>query len=126
MVIRNFSGIRDESGEIIIGTSDGVIKVRSVRRKPTHEERWNEVQINEMKGTPHEPTPGRDTDLIGVRIEPRDQREETANGSDPELPVGVEPIKSSKSFRIEYKDIEKFGPTEACKGCEHKLYYNEN
>ena len=45
-------GIRDESGEVIIGTSDGIIKCRSVRRKATEEERWNRIQIDEMKGTP--------------------------------------------------------------------------
>ena len=51
-------GIWDESSEIIIGTNEGCIKVRTVRRKGTDTERWNVVQIQEMKGTPWEPTPG--------------------------------------------------------------------
>ena len=42
---RIWLGIREESGEVIIGTEDGVIKVRSVRRKATHEERGNMIQI---------------------------------------------------------------------------------
>ena len=34
-------GVRDESGEMIIGTKEGVIKVRTIRRKGTTEERCN-------------------------------------------------------------------------------------
>ena len=33
-------GIRDRSGEIIVGTPEGCMKVRSVRRRPEGE-RWN-------------------------------------------------------------------------------------
>lgn len=43
----------------ISGTSEGVVKCRSVRRKPTDEERWNWVQIDEMVGTPCELVLGR-------------------------------------------------------------------
>ena len=53
-------GIRDESGEYIIGTKDGVIKVRSVRRRGSHEDRWNAEELMEMKGLPWEPVPGRE------------------------------------------------------------------
>ena len=56
-----FLGIRDESTEAYIGTSGGVIKVRTLRRKGSKEERWNIVQINEMKGTPWQPQPGRNS-----------------------------------------------------------------
>ena len=59
-------GIRDESGEVIVGTSSGVVKCRSVRRKPTHEERWNRVQLDEMLGTPWEPVPGFTSDEIPI------------------------------------------------------------
>ena len=45
-------GIRDESGEVIIGTDEGVIKCRTVRRKGTKEERWASGQVENMKGTP--------------------------------------------------------------------------
>ena len=33
-------GIREESGEYIIGTQKGVIKVRTIRRRGSHQERW--------------------------------------------------------------------------------------
>ena len=51
-------GIKDESGEVIIGTKEGAIKVRTIRRKGTKAERWNKEEFNAMKGTPWEPVPG--------------------------------------------------------------------
>ena len=35
-------GIREESGENIIGTRDGVLKARSIKRRGTHAERWTD------------------------------------------------------------------------------------
>ncbi len=52
-------GFRDESGEVFIGTQEGVCKVRTVRRKGSAEERWNWDQFGSMKGVPWEPEPGR-------------------------------------------------------------------
>jgi hypothetical protein len=53
-------GIRDEAGEVIIGTEEGEIKCRTDKRKGTKEERWTSGQVENMKGTPWEPEPGRD------------------------------------------------------------------
>ena len=53
-----FLGIRDESGEYIVGAPGGAIKVRSIRRKGSEEERWNWEEFNGIKGTPWEPSPG--------------------------------------------------------------------
>ena len=50
-------GIREESGEIFIGTQKGVIKVRTVRRKGSDEERWNIKKLSEVRGTPWKPNP---------------------------------------------------------------------
>ena len=38
-------GIRDESGEAVIGTKDGVVKTRSFRRKAIISERWDKQVI---------------------------------------------------------------------------------
>ena len=53
-----FYGIIDSSGEIIVGTKDGVLKARSFRRKP-ESMRWDWEYFKEVKGTPWEPLPGR-------------------------------------------------------------------
>ena len=50
-------GIRDETNEVMIGTQEGIIKVRTIRRKGSNEERWNITQLENMKGTPWDPTP---------------------------------------------------------------------
>ena len=44
------------STEILIGTSEGVVRAWAVRRK-IPEERWSGVAIKEMKGTPARPGP---------------------------------------------------------------------
>ena len=51
-------GIRDRSSEVIVGTMEGCIKVRSVRKAP-EEQKWGGEQWDNMKGTPWSPVPGR-------------------------------------------------------------------
>ena len=41
-------GFRDESGEVFMGTPNGVIKVRTVRRKGSHEARWSDEVFGSM------------------------------------------------------------------------------
>ena len=38
-------GIREEAGEVIVGTDKGVIKVRTIRRKGSDSERWDLTQL---------------------------------------------------------------------------------
>ena len=52
-------GSGDESGDHIIGTEKGTIKVRTVRRKGSEEDRWNSEEFTKLQGTPWEPIPGR-------------------------------------------------------------------
>jgi len=61
-------GVRDKSGEMYIGTEHGAIKVRSVRRKGTAQERWDESCWARMQGVPWEPVPGREGFEVGSRV----------------------------------------------------------
>ena len=102
-------GVRDESGEYIIGTNRGVLKVRSVRRKGSHEDRWDVKQLDEMKGTPWEPVPGSPGTEMTSRIAPdREEREviprEEGEVRDARL----------KEFRIERRDVLDNSPTPGC------------
>jgi hypothetical protein len=54
-----FLGFRSQSGEVIVGTEDGVMKTRTVRRKP-EEERWHEENLKMVGGVPWRPSPGDD------------------------------------------------------------------
>ena len=61
-------GVRDESGEVIIGTDHGVCNCRTVRRKGTEEERWDIPGVEAMQGTPDEPEPGRINGAVNIRL----------------------------------------------------------
>ncbi len=52
-------GVRDESGEIIIGTNKGVIKARTFKRYGRDEDRWCVEKFEAFRGVPWEPVPGR-------------------------------------------------------------------
>ena len=41
-------GVREESGEIFIGTKEGVVKARTFARKSTEEERWDSEWLDGM------------------------------------------------------------------------------
>ena len=53
--------------ETIIGTQEGVVKAWAIRRRP-EEERWNWEMVNDMRGTPGCPVPGRGGIRIPIRI----------------------------------------------------------
>ena len=45
-------GVRDESGEIIVGTPVGVVKARDFKRLPSVEERWKSECVLGVQGSP--------------------------------------------------------------------------
>ena len=64
-----FVGVRDESGEILVGTREGVVKARTFRRYWTEGERWRKEEIEEMVGVPWEMIPGRGEIEARPRVE---------------------------------------------------------
>ena len=68
-------GVREESGDHIIGTDKGVMKVRALRRTGSHAERWDWDEVQKMKGAPWEPVPGRPDIEIQTRIVYGNERE---------------------------------------------------
>ena len=73
---RKFLGIREESGELIIGTDKGVIKARAFRRRGSDEERWSSDKIRSVGGVPWEPVPGREGIEIKSSVNlPKDESE---------------------------------------------------
>ena len=59
--------MRMRSDEIIVGTADGVIKARTIRRRPEGEQ-WSAEEVENMKGTPSMPVPGVRSDNITSRV----------------------------------------------------------
>jgi len=58
-----YLGIRAVSGEIIVGTEEGVFRTRTVRRKPI-ETRWNEENTLKVGGVPWKTSPEDEGDEV--------------------------------------------------------------
>ena len=69
-----FLGLREEAGELIVGSPEGVIKARDFKRHSSHAERWDLEKFNRFKGVPWATVPGYEQDEIKSHIvlpEPR-------------------------------------------------------
>ena len=51
-------GIREETGELIVGTPEGIIKARDFKRHPSNEDRWNLERFTSFTGVPCAAIPG--------------------------------------------------------------------
>ena len=104
--------MRDESHESIIGTPQGCIKVRDVKRYATEEERWDQDRFNSFAGVPWGPVPGSGSCRINVRVGaprlPDDIREKLIAEDRPYV---------ARRFRIKRDDFKDIGPTPLCPGC---------
>ena len=108
-----FLGYRAVSGEIVVGTSDGVYKTRTVKRKP-YEHRWAKGNLDFVGGVPwktsvdqgevEEVMPAVDIGMempeVEIQRPPADERR---------------PI--PRRVYIKARDIDKYGATINCKGC---------
>ena len=65
-------GMREESDEAFIATEEGMMKTKSIRGRAGTES-WNKQLFNNIKGTPWEPIPGRQT--VGVSVSVRIPKE---------------------------------------------------
>ena len=64
-----FLGLTDRSDEIIVWSTEGIRKARTIRRRP-EEERWDREQILSVRGTPLQPNPEGEGNRIRTRMEP--------------------------------------------------------
>ena len=107
-------GLKGRTGEHIVGTSEGVVKAYTVRRR-SEDERWSVEEVNGMKGTPSQPKPGGEELKVPVRIQ------------SPETPIIEE--KSARSdprgVRTTRAEFEKYGWTEGCEGCNRMRFGGE-
>lgn len=108
-------GTREESGEHIIGTNEGVIKVRSFTRKSIRTERWAAKQFEELQGVPWRPVLGRGGDEIRIRIELHKGDDKDQEIKPPPVPAGDDYTK--RRVRINMSDVIRFGYTLRCHGC---------
>ena len=131
-------GIIERTEEIIIGTTEGVVKCRTISRLANGNQ-WDKDLLLNMKGLPWEPIPGKQNMHIPVELHD--------DGEDPERDRGVEskPIEaqddenpvevrgSADKLHIFRKAVTKYDMTIGCLGCNDlarrgphggKLIYN--
>ena len=108
-----FLGLLESSLEYLIGTPHGVIKVRTIRRKPELKDRWSLLDVKNIRGTPWEPYPGDGLTMRGLRPKVPVDKEQS-------IPAHPQPasFKGRKlGFAIRKDDIAKYGATAGCRGC---------
>ena len=107
-------GITDDTGESIVGTDEGVVKAKDFRRKPIIRERWNKERLAGMKGVPWKTSVHEEGDELRIQISmpsddgPLSELVKSREVSDPRV----------KRFRINPRDIQKYGYTKGCLGCK--------
>ena len=90
-------------------TPQGLVKCRDVRRRPGPE-RWSNVLLSKIIGTPCEPNPGS-----------HDMRIKTVTADARALPRRVESdgrLQQTRRMRLMQKDFRDFGYTVGCGGCD--------
>jgi len=95
---------------LIIGTKDGAIRVRTTRRRAGDRLKYDLQMLEEMKGLPRTPLPGRDS------IDPPTQ----IGVPEQEITRPIEIRKAEfpkKGFTIEREHVSEHGLTRGCKGC---------
>ena len=119
-------GAARESNEMVIGTREGVTRCYAVKRM-TDEERWNAEEVRELKGTPQKPNPQK----VGLHIPTRMPIVDppsgvadggAAGGTEADIPPEPVPVPDPLFRRtpITHKEVEKYGPTPGCVGCQSK------
>ena len=108
-----FLGYRTVSGEVVVGTADGVYKTRTVQRKPL-EHRWGSANLDMVGGVPWRTSPAEKED---EEVMPAvDIGMELPEVEVPRAPAG-EQLPTPSRVQIKVRDIERFGATVNCKGC---------
>ena len=118
-----YLGTKGGTGEIIVGTSEGVWKTRTAHRRPA-EERWRKESIELLKGVPwkvndnDEQADGEEMNdkIVAPRADGaamgEGERDETREFMS--LPV-------PRQFQTSEEDYQKHGYTRGCPGCKALL-----
>lgn len=115
-------GTNERTEEHYIGTNNGVVKCRTIKRKPEGYQ-WNAQQLQEMKGSVRQPVPGVKTDRVPIGIMDRtgkpvkqksySQSKTEHTAQKPATRLDAAPM----ALKIFQKDVDKYQPTPGCRAC---------
>ena len=111
-----YLGVRGISGEIIVGTKEGVWKTRTVRRKPV-EHRWCQSNVDMIGGVPWNSNGGAGDEEPDGDLPSEVIKLEARRVGEAEAEKIKESIEVPRSFSISRADLEKYGFTSKCGGC---------
>ena len=111
-----FLGVKGSTGELIVGDERGIWRTRTVRRKPEGD-RWRRDYIKMIAGVPWRLNDeDQNADGEGMRLDvtvmDREYRESVARPEHESIPRAV---------YIRKEDLEEFGYTVGCPGCQSIL-----
>jgi hypothetical protein len=108
-----FLGFRSLSGEIIIGTPAGVMRTRTVQRRPV-EQRWSQENLKMCGGLQWKPSPADDE---GEALMPSVDMRMAEPDVEIRRPEAREEEVVRRRLYLEAKDFDAHGTTAGCKGC---------
>ena len=109
-----YLGVRAVSGEMIVGTKEGICRARTVRRKPL-EERWSQANSSQVGGVPWKVSEEDEGDGLSrngvIQMDPKvmDEKAEEEIRTTPVVP---------RKFGITKKNLLEHGFTDDCPGCK--------
>jgi len=104
-----FLGCSPRSGEMFIGTKNGVIRARDVYRK-CEADRWNRDWLHQFRGLPWDmmPEEGGEPEVPrAMRTEGTEEKEKDDDGQ----------VVVPRRAKIKKVDLERYGYTPNCRGC---------
>ena len=105
-------GVEMQSTEAIIGTPSGIVRARSVKRRP-EDVRWSMAEILAIQGSPWDPTPGVAPELLRApMLPPRDP-----DAVVPDLQPPTEPGLTGRRVRLTAEDFARYDYTPGCGAC---------
>jgi len=109
-----YLGLRETSGEKIVGAGDRTFVVQSIRRKPPAEA-WQEDLVKGIIGTPWCPNPTRsDPTVLPAPVVLRIRNPEV-----PSVPTeGRRPETQPRQYYIKQSDLDAYGFTGGCPACD--------
>ena len=109
-------GFEPRTDEVRIGTASGIVKARSVRRRP-ESERWNAEAIRKIVGTPWEPVPGKSNEAGKLGEIIVDVPGKDADAPHVHVPEPIEPGLNARRMNISKEEIERLRYLDGCSGC---------
>ena len=105
-----FFGYRSNSGEVIVGTKEGVFRTRTVQRK-MEEQRWDPKNLELVGGVPWRTSPDQGEVVMPAISMPMLSEDKI------DRPIVQESEYVPRRLYIKKTDIETHGMTAGCRGC---------